>query len=663
MTQPQFLQFLGKARAELDPSPLSDGRWMTLLDEGDGIDFRFEPGSLNDESYLTADFLLDGNELAVFMVLLKEGEQGPEFGYSFGLLNQAQARLRLPLEAANLNRWMYPREGALLKPLTHGQRVDPSRVDRLRLVLTRFSGNPVRLCLTDFKISQEEPALLEDPLLPAGPLLDEFGQSTLRSWSQKMTSVEALSAHLREQLLTAREARWSEGFSRWGGWTGRKWQATGFFRTAFEEGRWWLVDPDGHPFWSTGLDCVDTNIDAAYSGIEKALTWLPDEDGPYAVTLEQGHWGHRAVSYDRANLIRVFGVQWHERWAEMITGLMRSWGFNTIANWSDWRMASRAGYPYVRPLKEDMLLSRMIYRDFPDVFHPDFESDAEAYAQQLVETRDDPAFIGYFLLNEPTWGFSTETLGEGMLFTTTECESRRVLASFLKERYGSEAALSAAWQMDVTFDSVASGAWVDRLTEPARADLEEFSAVMVEKYFGTLNHKCKAVDPNHLNLGARYYTIPPQWVLKGMRGFDVFSINCYREQVPADELKAVNEMLGIPTMIGEWHFGAHDVGLPASGIGRVHNQFARGQAYRFYVENAATIPSCVGVHYFTLYDQSALGRFDGENYNIGFLDVCHQPYAELVAAARETHTRLYEIASGQVPPLRDAPEYLPRLFL
>jgi hypothetical protein len=42
---------------------------------------------------------------------------------------------------------------------------------------------------------------------------------------------------------------------------------------------------------------------------------------------------------------------------------------------------------------------------------------------------------------------------------------------------------------------------------------------------------------------------------------------------------------------------------------------------------------------------------DGENYNIGFVDVTDRPYADLVAAARETHTRLLKVHSGQEPPV------------
>ncbi len=189
----------------------------------------------------------------------------------------------------------------------------------------------------------------------------------------------------------------------------------------------------------------------------------------------------------------------------------------------------------------------------------------------------------------------------------------------------SEAAFSKAWGLPVTWGSIEEGEWTATLSDTARADLQAFSTVMIDQLFTTLSQACRAVDPNHLNLGARYYTAPPDWALAGMRSFDVFSVNCYREQ-PDPALKELSERVGRPVLIGEWHFGALDVGLPASGIGRVDNQVDRGKAFRVYLEDAAAQPWCVGAHYFTLYDQSALGRFDGECYNIGFLDVCNRPY-------------------------------------
>ena len=145
------------------------------------------------------------------------------------------------------------------------------------------------------------------------------------------------------------------------------------------------------------------------------------------------------------------------------------------------------------------------------------------------------------------------------------------------------------------------------------------------------------------------WAVPPAWALRGMACFDVFSVNGYRERVDRS-LAVACEAMGCPAIIGEWHFGALDVGLPASGIGRVASQAERGRAYRVYVEDAAAQPWCVGVHYFTLYDQSAMGRGDGENYNIGFLDVCNRPYEPLAAAARKSHERLYELAAGARAP-------------
>ena len=88
----------------------------------------------------------------------------------------------------------------------------------------------------------------------------------------------------------------------------------------------------------------------------------------------------------------------------------------------------------------------------------------------------------------------------------------------------------------------------------------------------------------------------------------------------------------------------------------------RAKAYRIYVEDAAANPNCVGTHWFTVYDQSAIGRADGENYQIGFLDVCNRPYDEMGAAAIASHERLYEVAAGKAQPFSEQLEYLPMLY-
>jgi len=654
---------LGGLELETGEAPIPGATWYVARDVGDGLSYRFPVGALATARYLTADMLVDGNHLSVFLLELAEGDDGPTFGMLYAALNQCSARMRVPLEAVNQNRWRYPREGAWLKPMCGGERVDLHRVDRMRITVLRKSERPVRWCQTPVTAAPDEPSLVDELALPVGPLLDELGQSTLHDWPAKSRDPGEVTARLHAQLAAAPEQRWPDDRSRWGGWTARRFEPSGFFRTHHDGTRWWLVDPDGYAFWSAGMDCVRVNTEAAYGGLEAALSWMPARDGPYAAIYQSGHEGP-TINYLAANLIRAFGPDvWYERWAEIALATLRGLGFNTVANWSDWRIARAAGFPYVRPLSLDLTHTPTIYRDFPDVYAPEFAQDVVAYAAQLSETAGDPALIGYFLMNEPTWGFARETPAAGMLFNTRSCATRRALAEWLRGRYGGEAALADAWGSGVTYARVAKGTWDAPLTGAAHADLVAFSERMVEKLFGGLSAACRAIDPHHLNLGARYYTVPPNWAACGMRHFDVFSMNCYRERVPADELRAIHDLLGMPVLVGEWHFGALDVGLPGSGIGRVRDQAARGQAFRVYTEDAAAQPWCVGVHYFTLYDESALGRFDGENWNIGFLDVCNRPYEPLAQAARASHEHLYPVAAGDVVPLNDAPEYLPRVFL
>ncbi|MEI3004161.1 MAG: hypothetical protein V8T87_06005 [Victivallales bacterium] len=43
---------------------------------------------------------------------------------------------------------------------------------------------------------------------------------------------------------------------------GPKLKATGYFRVLRYQGKWWLVDPEGRLFWSTGIDVLRTHTDA-----------------------------------------------------------------------------------------------------------------------------------------------------------------------------------------------------------------------------------------------------------------------------------------------------------------------------------------------------------------------------------------------------------------
>lgn len=67
--------------------------------------------------------------------------------------------------------------------------------------------------------------------------------------------------------------------------------------------------------------------------------------------------------------------------------------------------------------------------------------------------------------------------------------------------------------------------------------------------------------------------------------------------------------------------------------------------YEYYIKSCLENPYIVGAHWFQYVDEPTLGRFDGENYNAGFLDVCDNPYPEMIEASRKVGNKIYQIRS------------------
>jgi|SRR5271157_1468089 len=668
----EIAEMIGELRTESGKTPITGATWFTAETVGDGFEYRFPTGFLQKTKYLTADMLVDGNNLLVFSIALQEGEHGRTFHLDFGSLPQCSFRVRLPLDLVDQHRWVIEREGAFLKPVCMGDRVELAQVDRARFTVLCKRPDRVRWCMTPLLASSGEVEKIALPVLPKGELLDELGQSRLHDWPGKTGSVSEVKKRIQSQWETVPKQTWPEEFSRWGGWKSKKLtDGKGFFRTHNDGKRWWLVDPDGYAFWSAGVNCVCVEQTVSrYDGLGAVLTWQPDPSGDfreiYGKPENPPNPPGKYVNYLAANLLRAFGPNgWRDKWAKIALAEMKRLRFNTVANWSKWEYAKAAGFPYVRPMGFEAKRSGWAFRDFPDVYHPEFEADAAEFASILSSTASDPAFIGYFLMNEPTWGgFTDELPTVGMLYNTASCSTRTELGQFLKKKYSNDSALAAAWRMPATFAKVESGKWQGVFTEEAQDDLRDFTALMVERYFNIISTACRRVDPNHLNLGIRYCTIPPTWAVLGMKFFDVFSMNWYGKNLPRAEVEKIHEILNMPVMIGEFSFGTLDVGLPGSDVSpRLKNQVDRGKAYQVFLEGAAADPYCVGIHWFQLYDQSAIGRFDGECYNLGILDVCNRPYAELGKAAIESHERMYQVADGRAEPFRKAPEYLPAVSM
>ncbi len=454
-----------------------------------------------------------------------------------------------------------------------------------------------------------------DAVLDGLPLVDELGQSVHDSWPGKARSVVDLQAAWREEERALPPG--DSAFCRYGGFVGTKAEATGFFRVERKDGRWWFVDPDGHLFLSLGADVIRPEMVTPVDGREAFFRERP----PEAVLPARERDGDRGASFLSWNLLRRFGGDWISGWIDLTLRRMDAWGLNTVANWSDERLWEAKRKPYVIPLES--WLTEVSYLGLPDVYSDAFAKEADERARrQCAARRDDPWLLGYFPANEPP-------------FPQKELQTVDLVLS------GPATATRAALEKWLAASD----------TEERR---KEFVGDAFARYVETTSAAVRRHDPNHLNLGMRSGGKPTAAEIRAARDFDVYSVNIYDYEVPAPRVRQIAELTGKPVLIGEFHFGTPGRGLAASLV-QVRDQAARGQAYRFYVENAFAMPELVGTHYFQWADQPSTGRDDGENYNIGLVDVTDRPYPDLVKALSETHRRVLRLHSGELEPFRDRP--------
>jgi hypothetical protein len=672
----------------VNPEDLYKG---ALIDsaEGDAVNLRIPPsggGVLapclagRKERYFS--FLIETPEdhsVALELLFFLKGGESPEnaadnshvsHGVRFGIMPRFPVRIIIDLE------WMkgqvlFPgHETGELKVVWMGGRVE--REDIQRAVLTaRPSFHETRLKISGLCLSDSRPAPCP---LPALKLIDEFGQYKQKDWPGKTRSIEELRGRLGASLKLP-DAYGIPGWDRYGGLAERPLaEGPGFFSKIKKDGRWNLTDPEGRAFFSLGPDCVNLNPDCRVDGLEPLMDWLPPRDDPvyrdmYALRQwpEAGFEGRsecRVFSFASANLRKALGEGWREKWGTLMGRQLKACGLNTLANWSDSSLFGPVNMPYAATLASFPSTGQKIFRDFPDVLSGEYAGNAELCAGNLAKYRDDPWMIGYFLRNEPAWAFVNNlVIADEVLYNPAPTACKEELISFLGEKYKSSQALSAAWNHSFSsFDDLRRPLRdASRLSPAALADQKEFSRILLNAYVSIPSRACRKADPNHLNLGMRWAWISDPDVVTGWENFDVFSINCYAED-PAPALDNVRRLgVDLPVMIGEFHFGALDLGLTATGLKAVANQRERGRAYRYYCDRVAAHPNGVGCHWFQCYDQFPLGRFDGENYNIGLFDVCSLPNAAMMEAVKACSENIYRVAAGEAPPSGDMAEFIPMI--
>lgn len=471
------------------------------------------------------------------------------------------------------------------------------------------------------------------------PCIDRYGQYIHQEWKEKIHTDSDFRKNLQmeEHALRSPVPAWNQ----FGGWeAGPQLKATGFFRTEKYRGKWYLVDPSGRLFFSRGINSIRySDVLTGGTGAEKFFEGKS--------TRKNGKFG-----FTSENLKKKYGENYRERFGRFMMRRMADWGFNTLGNWSAHDICRMRQHPYVVNLPLPSGLPRLAKGGFYDVFDPAFEPGMQKiFSKEFDWCKNDPWCIGIFIGNELRFSNRKRSLGTDALTASPQTAAKKELFRDLQKKYTSIASLNRAWKTRFTDweelmqlrELPAGNAW--------KKDIDDFFEKSVRRFFAVSKAVIKSNSPNTLYLGSRLfvgYDYRNERLNRAAGEYwDVVSYNLYQ---PHYDHFAPHGLPDVPVIITESSIG----GCRARGGWGIHSDpglmpDARKEAFLCQYESAARHPNIVGIHFFCLFDQPVLGRWDGENCDFGLLDITDSPYTDVVKANREFSERLYEFRQNTEP--------------
>jgi len=437
------------------------------------------------------------------------------------------------------------------------------------------------------------------------PLVDQWGQRNLKGYSNKISSKEEL-FNFEEEASFLASLPAAPATDEFGGYLNHNLNLnkTGFFNTQKVGDRWYLVSPEGNPFYSLGLNGVrrkSTLNNAALTKIEGRED-LFEKVPAYADCPECFNEDSAYLSFYNYNVKLKYDS--YEDWRKQVLHRLERIGFNTIGNWSD-SLFIGSDFPYTYTLDSREGTGLKMQNGMPDVFHPEWEQEINTAFSHLASLKNDKYLIGYFVDNEMSW---------------------RSITKWDSTSY--------------TFKQLSK-----------LPDEESQKKAFAERYFSTIKNAIKKNDPNHLYMGCRFTRN-----FKGMAAaaqaagnhLDVLSINVYSAVPIREQLDEWYAAVQKPMIISEHHIPpATERALlpvyPAFELAK------RDAMLKEYLQTWLTFPYAVGSHWYQYADQEVSGRMDGgENQPVGMVSVTDQLHRSIVNLYNEM---AIEIAKTYVEPL------------
>jgi hypothetical protein len=403
------------------------------------------------------------------------------------------------------------------------------------------------------------------------------------------------------------------------------------FTVRSDSGRWWLVTPAGRPFFSSGVCCVTSGE-----------TWLEYDLKKPAYAA----WRQHPSPID---------------WADATLTRLKSWGFTTIGGWSDDAMLKRSpkmDMPYTLVLH----LGSSSGAPWFDMWDPKvIAAMEEAARKQILPVRNDPRLLGYYTDNEMGWW--NGPLFQMTLAQSPHSEQRKRLVRMLRQHYQND------WtrlRKDFVPKGAASFDALDRrgtLTlQPGgqgMAQIRRFAGKAAERYYALVRQIVRKFDRRGLLLGDRYQSFYYPEVARASRPYvDIVSTNLnpgWKDGTsPRFFLDTLYALAGRPVMIGEFYMTATENRSGnknnASGFPVVATQQERAAGFARTLTDLAKTPYVVGADWFQYSDEPTFGRSDGENYNMGLVDIDDRPYVPITVAASALDRNALHAAAGTSRP-------------
>ena len=475
------------------------------------------------------------------------------------------------------------------------------------------------------------------------PLLDEMGQLVVGSWEGRAEDVIELKEDGKRDYVLYKDHPVIDGFSEYGGWrAGPKYEATGHFYTKKINDKWWFVDPHGYLFWSLGVTGVGGG---AVTMTDERNGFFPDTLNRQFVRRENFVSNQKSFTgYDflSSNLFQKYGANWESLNQAVTLGRMRAWGLNTIGAWSVDSVLGQGKVPYTL-IVHPKLQGLGSLDKIPDPFSVQFRKDLSEKVIELAKLYGgDPWNLGVFIDNELQWGKGSRLASE-VIDLELSVPAKRAMVEFYRKRYASIDALNRAWGSSFDDFKAIRSLPHKRAKKVYYEDLNAYCDYHADTYFAFCAKLLKEHMPGHLYLGCRFhgsiYNGNNVIVQKAAsRHVDVMSYNIYKTSI--DQVQTHQEV-DRPNLIGEFHFGTGSHGVWGYGLVACDTLEDQAELYKVYVKEALQHPDFIGAHWFKWSDHPVTGRYDGENYRIGFVNIVDRSYEPLTKAIHKTASDMY----------------------